>query len=193
MRKRNRFDFEKLIIHHPEGVDLIPANIELSGVENMLLSVNGREQILRFALEPVKDEYDYIIIDCMPSLGTITANALVSADSVLIPVQAAYLPVKGLQDMFDTIVTVKTFLNPNLEIEGIFFTMVDSRTNFSKEVIRQVRDIYEDVRVFETVIPHSVKAVETSAIGKSIYMYNPKGKVATAYEKLTEEVMDNER
>ena len=177
------------IIHHEEGVDLIPANIELSALEINLVNVMSREVMMRSLVESIKSDYDYVIIDCMPSLGMLTINALACSDSVLIPVQAAYLPVKGLEQLIKTIGRVQRRLNKKLIIEGILLTMVDSRTNFAKDISRLVVDTYSDqIKVFETLIPLSVRAAEISAEGSSIYQYDPKGKAALAYKNLTEEV-----
>ena len=182
----------KTIIHHEEGVDLIPANIELSALEINLVNVMSREVMLRSLLESSKSEYDYIIIDCMPSLGMLTINALACADSVLIPVQAAYLPVKGLEQLIKTIGRVQRRLNKKLSIEGILLTMVDSRTNYARDISQLVVDTYSDqFGVFDTLIPLSVRAAEISAEGSSIYQYDPKGKAATAYRTLTEEVISH--
>ena len=177
------------IIHHEEGVDLIPANIELSALEINLVNAMSREVMMRSLIESIKSDYDYVIIDCMPSLGMLTINALACSDSVLIPVQAAYLPVKGLEQLIKTIGRVQRRLNKKLIIEGILLTMVDSRTNFAKDISRLVVDTYSDqIKVFETLIPLSVRAAEISAEGSSIYQYDPKGKAALAYKNLTEEV-----
>ena len=177
------------IIHHEEGVDLIPANIELSALEINLVNAMSREVMMRSLVESIKSDYDYVIIDCMPSLGMLTINALACSDSVLIPVQAAYLPVKGLEQLIKTIGRVQRRLNKKLIIEGILLTMVDSRTNFAKDISRLVVDTYSDqIKVFETLIPLSVRAAEISAEGSSIYQYDPKGKAALAYKNLTEEV-----
>lgn len=177
----------KTIIHHEEGVDLIPANIELSALEINLVNVMSREVMLRSLLESIKSEYDYIIIDRMPSLGMLTINALACADSVLIPVQAAYLPVKGLEQLIKTIDRVQRRLNKKLSMEGILLTMVDSRTNYARDISQLVVDTYSDqLGIFDTLIPLSVRAAEISAEGSSIYQYDPKGKVATAYRTLTE-------
>ena len=177
------------IIHHEEGVDLIPANIELSALEINLVNAMSREVMMRSLVESIKSDYDYVIIDCMPSLGMLTINALACSDGVLIPVQAAYLPVKGLEQLIKTIGRVQRRLNKKLTIEGILLTMVDSRTNFAKDISRLVVDTYSDqIKVFETLIPLSVRAAEISAEGSSIYQYDPKGKAALAYKNLTEEV-----
>lgn len=135
---------------------------------------------------------DFIVIDCMPSLGIVTVNALTAADRVLIPVQAAYLPVKGLQQLIKTIGMIKRSLNLELEIEGILLTMVDARTNYARDIMTQVHEVYgKTVPVFEIEIPLSVRAAETSAVAQSIYEYDPKGKAAFAYFALTKEVLAN--
>ena len=181
------------IIHHTEGIDFIPANIELAGLETALVNVMSRETILRQYLNSVKEEYDFVIIDCMPSLGMITINALVAADSVLIPVEAAYLPVKGLQQLIKTIGRVHRKLNPTLGIMGILLTKVDRRTNFAKDISAQIQEVYGNrVHIFENCIPLSVKAAETTAEGKSIYLHDPKGIVAGGYHSLTQEVLADE-
>lgn len=178
------------ILHHDENVDLLPANIELSSIEVALSMVMSREWILADYINMVKNDYQYIIIDCMPSLGMMTINALVAADAVLIPVQTAYLPVKGLQDLLKTISIVRRRLNRNLSIEGILLTMVDFRTNFAKDIYKMVKETYEpSVRIFNTQIPLSVKAAESSAIGSSVYVHCPNGKVSVAYAELTKELL----
>ena len=190
--EEQKLSVSKTIIHHEEGVDLIPANIELSALEINLVNVMSREVMLRSLLEYIKSEYYYIIIDCMPSLGMLTINALACADSVLIPVQAAYLPVKGLEQLIKTIGRVQRRLNKKLSIEGILLTMVDSRTNYARDISQLVVDTYSDqLGVFDTLIPLSVRAAEISAEGSSIYQYDPKGKAATAYRTLTEEVISH--
>lgn len=180
------------IIHHSENVDLLPSNIGLSAAEVSLVNVMSRELVLRDYVEQIKDQYSYIILDCMPSLGVMTVNALACADTVLIPVQAAFLPVKGLQALLKTIYTVKRRLNSKLEIEGILLTMVDKRTNYAKEIIAEVNEVYgKSLRVLPTEIPLSIRATEVSAMSKSIYEYDPKGKVASAYMELTDFVAEN--
>ena len=180
------------IIHHDEGVDILPGNIELSSLEVSLSGVISRETILREYVDKAREIYDYVIIDCMPSLGMMTINALSCADSVLIPVQAAYLPVKGLQQLIKTIGRVKKQLNPSLNIEGILITMVDNRTNYAKDISSKIHDAYSaSVNVFPVEIPLSVRAAEISAEGSSLYVYDPKGKAAHAYGELIKEVMNN--
>ena len=182
------------ILHHEEGIDLMPGNIELSGLEVSLVNVMSRETVLRSYIEIVRESYDYILIDCMPSLGMITINAFACADSILIPVQAAYLPVKGLQQLIKTVGKVKRQINPKLEIEGILLTMVDSRTNYAKDISSMLKEAYGSrVRIFANVIPISVRAAEISAEGVSIYKHDPKGKVASAYDSLTKEVITSAR
>ena len=184
------FNMESGIISHEEGIDLMPANIELSGLEVSMVNVIGREVLLKEYVDVMREKYDYIIIDCMPSLGMLTVNALACADTVLIPVQAAYLPVKGLQQLIKTIVRVKRQLNTNLQIEGILLTMVDYRTNFTKDISASVHEAYADnIMIFQSEIPVSIRAVEISAEGNSIYTHDPSGKVAKAYRALTEEVL----
>ena len=187
------FDITEGVLHHEEGVDIMPGNIELSGLELTLMGVISRETIMRQYINRMRQEYDYIIIDCMPSLGMLTINALTCADSVLIPVQAAYLPAKGLQQLIKTIGRVKRQLNPNLSVEGILLTMVDNRTNYAKDIAAQVYETYSDtLNVFECEIPLSVRAAEISAEGSSIYQYDPKGKASHAYAELTKRVLGEE-
>ncbi len=180
------------ILHHPEGVDLVPANIELAGMEVSLVNVMSRESVLKQYLDSVKKEYDFILLDCMPSLGMLTINALASADNVIIPVQAQYLPAKGLEQLLQTVNKVKHQINPKLRIEGILLTMVDSRTNYAKDISALIRENYGGkLKVYQTDIPRSVRAEEISAEGKSIFRHDPKGKVAEAYRVLTKEVLQN--
>ncbi|MBR1857813.1 MAG: ParA family protein [Solobacterium sp.] len=183
-------DPQEGILHHEEGVDLMPSNIELSGLEVSLVNVMSRELVLKEYLETIKDQYSYVLVDCMPSLGMVTVNAFAAADSVLIPVQAAYLPAKGLEQLIKTIQKVKRQINPGLEIEGILMTMVDGRTNYAKEIMQLLSEGYGDqIRFFKNNIPLSVRAAEISAIGVSIYEHDPKGRVAEAYQSLTKEVL----
>lgn len=178
------------IIHHKEGVDLIPANIELSNMDLQLVSTMNRERIMSMYLQNVKKDYDYILIDCMPSLGMITLNAFVAADSVIIPVQAHYLPLKGMTQLTKTIGKVRHQINPNLKIEGIVLTLVAENTNLAKTTEETLREAYGNViRVFDTHIPVAIKAAEMSISGKSIYTYDKNSKVAKAYENFTKEVL----
>ena len=180
------------ILRHPEGMDLVPANIALAGTEVQLVNTMSRETVLKQYLDIVKKNYDFILLDCMPSLGMLTVNALAAADQVLIPVQANYLSAKGLEQLLTTISRVKRQINPKLQIEGILLTMVDARTNDAKEISQLIRDTYGGkIKVYGTDIPRSVRAAEISAEGKSIFAYDRKGKVAEAYEALTKEVIRN--
>ena len=193
MNERNILPNEG-ILHHDEGVDLMPANIELSGMEVTSVNTMSRELILKDYLQNVRKNYDYILIDCTPSLGMLTVNALTAADSVLIPVQAQYLPIKGLEQLIKTIGRVRKHLNPVLEIEGILLTMTDNRTNLSKETSKLLRENYgRQIKIVQSEIPPSVRASETSIVGQSIYTYDKNGKAALAYRKLTEEVLENEK
>ena len=178
------------ILHHAEGVDLIPANIELAGLEVALVNSMNREKMLKQVLDGAKQEYDYILLDCMPSLGMLTINALAAADTTLIPVQAQYLSAKGLEQLLQTVGKVRRQINPKLKIEGILLTMTDSRTNYGKQIDTLIRQAYgSKIKVFDQTIPRSVRAVETSAAGKSIFKHDPKGKVAEAYQSLAKEVL----
>lgn len=179
----------KGIITHEEGVDLLPANIELSGMEVTLVNTMSRETILREYLKTVCNDYDVIILDCMPSLGMLTINALAAADEVLIPVQAQYLSIKGLEQLIRTVTNVKRKINPNLSIAGILVTMADMRTNYAREIVELLHNTYDGkLRIFESIIPLSVRAAETSAEGRSIYLHDPAGKVSAAYAAFTREV-----
>ena len=178
------------ILHHAEGVDLILSSIELAGMEVGLVNAMSRGKVLKQVLESAKRSYDYILLDCTPSFGMLTINALAAADSALIPVQAQYLPAKGLEQLLQTISKVRRQINPKLRIEGILMTMTDSRTNYGKEIDALIRQAYgSKIKVFEQGIPRSVRAAETSAEGKSIFAHDPKGKVAEAYRTLTREVV----
>ena len=180
------------ILHQPEGIDLIPANISLAGLEVALVNTMNRERVLKQFLEPIKGNYDYVLLDCMPSLGMLTVNALAASDAALVPVQANYLSAKGLEQLLQTINKVKRQINPKLRIEGILLTMVDGRTNYGKEISSLIRDTYGGhIKVFTAEIPRSVRAAEISTEGKSIFLHDPKGKVAESYQDLTKEVLRN--
>ena len=199
------------ILHHAEGVDLIPANIELAGLEVSLVNCMNREKMLKQVLDSAKREYDFILLDCMLSLGMLTIvalllwpevriscgfiviscgdiaiNALAAADTTLIPVQAQYLSAKGLEQLLQTVQKVRRQINPKLKIEGILLTMTDSRTNYGQQIDNLIRGAYgSKIKVFDQTIPRSVRAAEISAVGKSIFQHDPKGKVAEAYRSLT--------
>lgn len=182
------------VYHHAEGVDLIPANIELSGIEVNLVNTMSREYVLRSHISQLRKHYDYILIDCMPSLGMMTINALVAADSVLIPSQPNFLSTKGLNLLMRSIARVKRQINPGLTMDGILLTMVDSRTNNAKSIIASLRStVGQNLRVFQSEIPYSVRAAECSNEGKSIFAHDKTSKVAQSYDALTKEVIELER
>ena len=190
MTENRKPDVSDSILHHKEGVDFIPSNLDLSSMENQLVNAMSREKVLDNLLKEVKGQYDYILIDCMPSLGMITVNALTAADSVIIPVQAQYLPAKGMTQLLKSISLVQMHTNDKLKIEGIVMTLVDSRTNLARDVIDTIRTNYgAGIRIFNTDIPIAVKTAEASGVGKSIYAYDPGGKTSMAYDNLTKEVI----
>ena len=187
-------DPSKGILHHKEGVDLMPANIELSALEMSLVNAMSRETILRSYINQVKQNYDYILIDCMPSLGILTINALTAADSVLIPVQTHYLSAKGMSQLLQTIQRVQKNTNPKLKIEGVLLTMFDKRTNLSKDISGAIRyEFGKKIKVFPLEIPMTVRVTETGMEGESIYKLDKNSKAAAAYEALTREVLGNEQ
>ena len=188
-------DERERILHHEEGVDLIPANIELSGMEMSLVNAKNREITLKTCLEPFKKQYDYIVIDCMPSLGMLTINALAAANSVIVPVQAHYLSLKGMTQLVQTIKKVQRQINPLLKVDGVLLTLADMRTNLARATESSLKENYgRFIKVYQTVIPVAIKAAETSAAGKSIYSYDKDSTVAKAYQAFTREVLrDGER
>ena len=184
------FVYNEGILHHEEGVDIIPTNIELSGMEISLVNAMSREQTLKLYLSDLKKDYDYILIDCMPSLGMLTINALAAADSVIVPVQAHYLPLKGMTQLMKTIGKVQRQLNPNLKIDGVLLTLADMRTKLARTTEDSLRENYgKHIRIFKTVIPVAITAAESSAAGQSIYEYDKNGTVAKAYAEFTREVI----
>ena len=165
----------------------------MTGVQTCALPI-CRETILRQYLDTVRKQYTHILIDCQPSLGMLTVNALAAADRIIVPVQAEYLPAKGLEQLLQTVAKVRRQINPKLQIDGILLTMVDSRTNFAREIAALLRETYGgDIKVFKSEIPHSVRAKEISAEGRSIFAHDPGGKVAVAYGNLTREVLQLEK
>lgn len=178
------------IQHQEEGVDIICSNIGLAGMEVQLVNAMSREFVLKQIINQVKDQYDFILIDCMPSLGMLTINALAASDEVLIPVEASYLPIKGLQQLLKTIGKVRRQINPKLEISGILFTMVDAHTNDARNNMELLQNSYgRQIRIFNQYIPFSVRMKEAVREGQSIFHYDGKGKVADSYRKLAEEVL----
>ena len=182
------------ILHHDEGVDLLPANLELSAMEYNLMNALSRETTMRTYLNEVKSRYDFILIDCMPSLGMVSLNALSAADSVIIPVQAQYLPAKGMTQLLQTVSRVKRYINPNLVVDGMLLTLVDNRTTLAKSTVEALRENFGGtIKLYRTSIPIAVKAAETSSKGKSIYAYEPNSTVAKAYAEFTKEVIADGR
>lgn len=179
-----------VILRDIEGIDLVPADITLSGIEVRLVNEMSRERLLGNFLAEIKDEYDYILIDCSPSLGMITINALAAADSVIIPVEPTYKSEKGMELLLQTIRNIQRKINPNLVIDGILLNKVSRRANSTKEIIARLREKY---RVYDTEIPISVREQESGEKGVSIYSYDARGKVAGAYEELTQEVLAAEQ
>ena len=172
----------------------MPSDIQLSGMEVSLVNAMSRETILRQYLDTVRKQYTHILLDCQPSLGMLTVNALAAANRLIIPVSAEYLPAKGLEQLLQTVAKVRRQINPKLQIDGILLAMVDNRTNFAKEIAGLIRDTYgSKINVFSSEIPHSVRAKEASAEGKSIFAHDPGGKVAAAYQNLTREVIAIEK
>ena len=184
----------KGILHHKEGVDLIPSNSDLFDFEISLVTAMNREAILRNYLNEVKRNYDYIVIDCSPSLGMMTLNALSAADSVIIPVQAHYLPAKCMTQLMRTITKVKKHINPKLSIDGILLTLVDNRTNLAKSTIDALREnVGSYIKIYNSQIPIAIKAAEVSSKGKSIYAYEPNSTVSKAYTEFSKEVLADGR
>lgn len=171
-----------------EHVFAIPATIQLAGAEIELVSALSRENRLKNILEPVLGDFDYIVVDCPPSLGLLTINALTAADGLLIPIQCEYYALEGLSKLLDSVRLVKTHLNPELEVFGVVMTMYDSRTRLSQQVVEEVRDFF-DGKVFETLIPRTVRLSEAPSFGQPITLYDPTGKGAEAYRQLAKEVV----
>lgn len=187
-------DFEPTegILHHAEGIDLLPSSLDLSAMEMSIVNAMSREQILKTYLQAVKPLYDYVLIDCMPFLGMITINCLAAADSVIIPVQAQFLPAKGMTQLLQTIARVQKYINPELKIEGILMTLV-TRTRLAKSTIEVIQENFgEHIKIFESKIPSATRIAEASAVGKSVYAYDPKGTVARAYSDFAQEVICND-
>lgn len=182
------------ILHHCENIDLIPSSMELSSVEQNLVNAMNRENILKTILNEVKDKYDYILIDCMPSLGMLTINSLASANSVIVPVQSQYFAAKGMGYLLQTIGKVKRQINPNLNIDGVLFTIVESRTNLSKDTISQLQSSYGSmVNIYNAQIPKMIKVAESTVQGNSIFEYEPNSEVAKSYMSLAKEVVTNDK
>lgn len=182
------------ILHHKEGIDLVPSNIDLETVEVGLVNVMSREYVLKTYLEQVKDKYDYVIIDCRPSLSMITLNALACSDSVIIPVQAHYLSAKGMTQLIQTINNIRKRINPNLKIDGVLLTLADMQTKVGKATLQTLQNNYGGkLKIYDTIIPQGVKAVEGTMAGKSLFTYDKNSKPTIAYENFCKEVLRNEK
>lgn len=182
-------NFDSCVIHTEEGFDLIPANEKLANIEKTLDNIEENETVLKDVLEPVKDKYDFIIIDCRPSLGKLTINAFTCADSVIIPTQPEYLSATGTQQILSRIQKTKKDQNPALDVEGILITMTDKRTSLGKEINQQINEEYgKHVNVFSKQIPRRVSIAESSGVGQSIFKYDSKSDGARAYQELAREV-----
>jgi len=180
---------KEAIIQTEEGVDLLPANIDLASLEVMLVNTMNREQILKQYVDQQRENYDYIIIDGMPSLGMITINALAASDSAIIPTLAEYPSARGLVQLLKTINRVRKYINPRIEVEGVLLTMMDERTNYNREIAKMVSDTYgSDIRVYKTPIPRAIRMAEAGGLGKSIFLHAPNSKAAKAYKALVREV-----
>ncbi len=185
----NDVSMEDVIVPSPvKGVDVAPATIQLAGAEIELVSVMARESVLRYVLEHVRETYDYVFLDCPPSLGLLTVNALVAADSLLIPIQCEFYALEGLSKLLESMRMVKGRLNPNLDIFGVVMTMYDVRTTLSRQVVEEVRGYFGD-KVFSSIIPRNVKLSEAPSHGLPINLYDPRSKGSLAYAELAKEVV----
>ena len=190
----NTLRTEETILHHQEGVDLIPSNLDLSAIEFSLVNAMSREFTLKNSLESIRNKYDYILIDCMPSLGMITINALACSDNIIIPVQGEYLAAKGMAHLLQTVLKVHKQINPNLKIGGVLLTLVDKRSNLSKQVRDTLEGNYgQHVKIYNTEIPKAINTAKSSSTGKSIFEFDKNSPVANAYKNLAKEVLDNEK
>ena len=186
------YDPKKAIIHTDvKNLDLIPASVDLAGAEVELVQIEERERTLKHGLDKVKDQYDYIFIDCPPSLGLLTINSLTAVDSVLIPIQCEFYALEGVSQLVSTIELVKKGLNPKLTIQGVILSMFDGRTNLSVQVVQEVKRYFGD-KVYSTVIPRNVRLAEAPSYGMPITKYDPKSKGAEAYMDFAEEFLDLE-
>lgn len=190
----NDINAEDYILHHKEGIDLIPSNLDLSAIEVSLVNAMSREVTLKNSIQNIRDDYDYVLIDCMPSLGMVTINALACSDKVIIPVQGEYLAAKGMGHLLKTVNKIHKQINPDLKIGGVLLTLVDKRTNLSKDVRSALNDSYEQyAKIYNTEIPKAINTAKSTSTGKSIFEFDKNSSVAEAYKNLAKEVLDNER
>ena len=171
-----------------DGLDIIPSHIDLVGAEIEMLNLKNREKVIKTLLEPIRDDYDYILIDCSPSLGLITVNSLTAADSVIIPVQAEYFALEGISKLLNTIRIIKKRLNPDLEIEGFLLTMYDSRLRLANQIYEELKTYFADM-IFDTVIPRNIKLSEAPSHGLPVLMYDPESRGATSHVALAKEII----
>ena len=182
--------FDSCIKHHSENLDLIPSDIQLSSIEMTLVGAMSREYTMRNSIKELKEKYDYILIDTQPALGMLTINALASADKVIIPLQPQYLAAKGMTQLLSTIIKIRQQINPNIKIDGIVLTIVDKRTNLTKDIYNQLQENYGSaIKIYDTQVPRAIKVAESTAHGKSIFTYDKNSKVAEAYSSLAKEVL----
>ncbi len=185
---------KEAVLTHSEGVDLIPTNLELASMEVSLVNAMSREYTLKSCIAQLKDNYDYVLIDCMPSLGMITINALASANKIIIPVQSEFLAAKGMSHLMSTVLKVRKQINPNLKIGGILLTMVNERTRLSKDIISELKETYGSVfKLFNTHIPRAVKSSESTRSGESILSYDKNSKLSKSYIDFAKEVIEYDR
>ena len=183
-------DVEEVIDHGTiDNLDILPSNVDLSAVEIELIDVDNKEFIVKDAIQKIRDNYDYIIIDCPPSLSLLTINAMTTADSVLVPIQCEYYALEGLSQLIHTVELVKERLNSILEIEGVVFTMYDARTNLSLQVVENVKDNLQQ-NIYKTIIPRNIRLAEAPSYGTPINQYDPKSAGAESYMRLAEEVIE---
>ena len=181
---------KEAVLKQKEGVDVIPSNLELSSMEVELVNAMSREYTIKNSIESLKKDYDYIIIDCMPSLGMITINALVASDKVIIPVESQFLATKGMRQLINTVSKVRRNINPNLQIGGLLLTMVEQRTNLSRQIRQELMESYGTIfKMYDTQIPRAIKVAESTSYGKSIFTYDKNSKVASAYQDFAKEVV----
>lgn len=181
---------KEAVLKQKEGVDVIPSNLELSSMEVELVNAMSREYTIKNSIESLKKDYDYIIIDCMPSLGMITINALVASDKVIIPVESQFLATKGMRQLINTVGKVRRNINPNLQIGGLLLTMVEQRTNLSRQIRQELMESYGTIfKMYDTQIPRAIKVAESTSYGKSIFTYDKNSKVASAYQDFAKEVV----
>jgi len=187
----NGTPIKEIILHTSiKKLDVLPSTIQLAGAEIELVNYISRENKLKHAIKSIKQDYDYIIIDCPPSLGLLTINSLTAADSVIIPIQCEYYALEGIEQLLNTINLVRENLNSTLEIEGILLTMFDNRTNLSRDVVREVKKCFME-KIFKSIVPRNVRVSEAPSYGKPVVLYDAKSKGAVAYKKLAKEVMLN--